>query len=68
MNSSPISTDLQGPAPRRDLLVAGGGIRVPVQPMRDPFEALDDLMVVVEALCPRWPSRESFGTMPDLRL
>jgi len=43
-------------------------IRVPVQPMRDPFEALDDLMVVVEALCPTWPLRESFGTMPDLRL
>ncbi len=28
---------------------------------RDPFEALDDLMQVVEALCPRWPERESFG-------
>lgn len=68
MNSPPIPTDSQGPAPRRDLLVADGGIRVPVQPMRDPFEALDDLMVVVEALCPTWPSRESFGAMPDLRL
>jgi hypothetical protein len=68
MNSSPISTDSQGPEPRRDLLVAGGGIRVPTQPMRDPFEALDDLMVVVEALCPTWPWRESFGKMPDVRL
>jgi hypothetical protein len=47
MNSSPIPTDSQGSAPRRDLLVAGGGIRVPTQSMRDPFEALDDLMVVV---------------------
>jgi hypothetical protein len=43
-------------------------IRVPTQPMRDPFEALDDLMVVVEALCPTWPRRESFGPMPDVRL
>jgi len=41
---------------------------VPVQTIRDPFEALDDLMVVVEALCPTWPHRESFGTMTDLRL
>ena len=68
MNSSPISTDSRGPAPRQDLLVAGGGIRVPAQAIRDPFEALDDLMVVVEALCPTWPLRESFGPMPDVRL
>lgn len=27
---------------------------------RDPYEALDDLMVVVEALCPRWPMRGIF--------
>ena len=67
MNSSPKSTDSQGPAPRRHLLVASGGIRVLTPTMRDPFEALDDLMVVVEALCPTWPSRESFGTMPNLR-
>ena len=25
---------------------------------REPYEALDDLMSVIEALCPRWPSRE----------
>jgi len=43
-------------------------IRVPTQPIRDPFEAFDDLMVVVEALCPTWPWRESFGAMPDVRL
>jgi hypothetical protein len=24
---------------------------------RDPFEALDDLMTVIEALCPVWPYR-----------
>ena len=68
MNSSPVSTDSTDPAPPRDVLVAAGGIHVPAQPMRDPFEALDDLMVVVEALCPTWPRRESFGTMPDMRL
>jgi len=25
---------------------------------QDPFAAFDDLMVVVEALCPTWPARE----------
>jgi hypothetical protein len=34
----------------------------------DWFAALDDLMTVVEALCPRWPDRDNFGPMPDLRL
>lgn len=27
---------------------------------RDPFEQLDDLMSVVEALCPVWPDRDTF--------
>jgi hypothetical protein len=35
---------------------------------RDPFAALDDLMVVVEALCPAWPPRQGFGPMANLRL
>jgi len=26
----------------------------------DPFKALEDLMVVVEALWPTWPTRETF--------
>ena len=26
----------------------------------DPYMALDDLMVVVETLCPRWPPRGTF--------
>jgi hypothetical protein len=25
---------------------------------RDPFEALDELMAVIDALCPRWPDRD----------
>jgi hypothetical protein len=29
---------------------------------------LDDLMVVVEALCPTWPRREICGPMHDMRL
>lgn len=39
---------------------ADGGIVAPVSSERDPFEVLDDLMVVIEALCPVWPQRETF--------
>lgn len=43
------------------LLVAEGGMPpAPLARERDPYEVLDDLMVVVEALCPRWPPREPF--------
>jgi hypothetical protein len=41
-------------------LAAEGGISSAPVSTRDPYEALDDLMVVVEALCPRWPSRDTF--------
>jgi hypothetical protein len=41
---------------------AAGGITTAPVSKRDPYEALDDLMVVVEALCPRWPSRDTFKT------
>ena len=68
MNCSRSSTDLRDRVASLDLLAADGGIRVEELPPRDPFEAVDDLMVVVEALCPRWPAREYFGPMPALRL
>lgn len=67
MNCSPNSTD-DDPTPRHTVLVAEGGIVIPRDAVEDPFAALDDLMVVVEALCPRWPARKGFGPMPDLRL
>jgi hypothetical protein len=42
---------------------ADGGItHVPAVTIRDPFEALDDLMTVIEVLCPVWPSREIFSS------
>jgi hypothetical protein len=40
------------------LLVGSGGIVAAVTSEREPYEALDDLMSVIEALCPRWPPRE----------
>ena len=36
---------------------AEGGIGYAVAGKHDPYSALDDLMVVVEVLCPRWPAR-----------
>jgi hypothetical protein len=39
-------------------IAADGGATITVTDPRDPFEALDDLMVVVEALCPTWPARD----------
>lgn len=50
------------------VLVADGGAPPALVAVRDPFEALDDLMVVVEALCPIWPPREAATRMADLRL
>lgn len=32
-----------------------GGIKPRVVPDEDPYRTLDDLRVVVEALCPVWP-------------
>jgi hypothetical protein len=50
------------------VLFADGGVSVPLPSGRDPFEALDDLMAVIDVLCPKWPARGSFGPMGDLRL
>ena len=50
------------PSTSEPLLVADGGVSTMPVGIRDPYEALDDLMVVVEALCPRWPQRETFKT------
>jgi len=36
------------------------GIEVPIVPDEDPYRALDELMAVVEELCPVWLEREAF--------
>lgn len=39
-------------------LAASGGLQAPPPlPEGDPFQALDGLMSVIEALCPVWPQR-----------
>ena len=45
----------------------GGVCRAPTRP-EDPFRALDDLMAVVETLCPQWPEREPFDGKGEMRL
>lgn len=62
-----IGLKLQGfvnnPRRTQDLEDINGGItHVPAVTSRDPFEALDDLMTVIEALCPVWPNREIFSS------
>jgi hypothetical protein len=49
-------------------LVEDGGFYMPAAPVKDPYEALDDLMAVVEALCPVWPQREGFTGMEQMLL
>ena len=36
---------------------ANGGLQGPAPAVEDPFDALDALMSVIEALCPVWPER-----------
>ena len=42
------------------LLASAGGIGESPVDSRNPFEVLDDLMQVVESLCPTYPERDTF--------
>lgn len=54
MNSSDKSSENH---PADAPIIAEGGEPYSPAGDRDPFEALDDLMCVVEALTPTWPPR-----------
>jgi hypothetical protein len=54
-----VSSSEEG-RPRHLLASEGGNVEFP-QDTRDPFEVLDDLMQVVEALCPTFPERDTFA-------
>jgi hypothetical protein len=47
---------------------ADAGIQSPAAQPEDGFRALDDLMVVIEALCPLWPAREPFAICGNMLL
>ncbi|MET0658887.1 MAG: hypothetical protein ABW110_12095 [Steroidobacteraceae bacterium] len=48
--------------------VASAGVTPVVADHRDPYEVLDDLMTVVEALCNDWPQRDVFMTAGKMLL
>jgi hypothetical protein len=50
------------PADTEHPLVGKEVVSSRVTSSRDPFEALDDLMTVIEVLCPRWPARSTFSS------
>jgi len=55
--------------PRAEQPIAeDGGIQAPIPDTRDPYEILDDMMAVVELLCPEYPEREPFREDSDWRL
>ena len=47
---------------------AEGGIDLPHRLDEDPYTRLDELMAVVEALCPVWPARKLFFSEGKLLL
>ena len=49
-------------------LAAEGGVPASAESTRDPYEVLDELMAVVEALCPVWPERPIFSETDRFRL
>ena len=58
-----IGLKLSLPTDSGQPFAADGGIaHMPAATGRDPFEALDDLMTVIEALCPVWPNRAIFSS------
>lgn len=50
------------------LLAGDGGIDESPVDSRDPFEALDDLMQVVESLCPTYRQRDTFSDRAIFKL
>ncbi|GEM_PF-1202301 len=47
--------------PVEPLFAAEAGLAASVRREEDPYQALDDLMAAVEALCPVWPLRTGFA-------
>ena len=55
---------MRSDSPGTTPLAAEGGVSIAVLETQDPFEVFDDLMTVVEALCPTWPPRDSVTPGP----
>ncbi len=59
-----MSSKEQQPHP----LASEGGINESQADSRGPFEVLDDLMLVIEALCPTYPERDTFADSAAFKL
>jgi len=59
-----IGFKMRSDSPDTTPLAAEGGVTIAPPETRDPFEVFDDLMTVVEALCPTWPPRDSVTPGP----
>jgi hypothetical protein len=59
-----VSSNEQQPHP----LASEGGISESPADSRGPFEVLDDLMLVIEALCPTYPERDTFADSATFKL
>lgn len=59
-----MTSNEQQPQP----LASEGGISGSPANSRDPFEVLDDLMLVIEALCPIYPPRDTFADSAAFKL
>ncbi|MSQ73258.1 MAG: hypothetical protein EXR27_18545 [Betaproteobacteria bacterium] len=46
--------------PAESPIAANAGLTVPAPHADDPYRVLDELMAVIEALCPVWPERGTF--------
>lgn len=54
--------------PESPFAADGGLDAAPVRNDDDPYRALDELMAVVEMLCPVWPQRDLFRSGPKMLL
>lgn len=62
--AAPVSSEKSIDAP----IIADGGVTAPATALADPYQALDELMAVVEELCPVWPPRPTFANESNYRL
>lgn len=60
MNSSVKLTKQQQLGGRDQPIAGAGGIDSAPLSKRDPYDVLEELMAVVEELCPTWPVRDTF--------
>ncbi len=67
-NSSPKYADSPTPLTAFRVAEDRAAYQRPAVSAAAAFTVLDDLMVVIEALCPSWPAKPALKRTPDLRL